>query len=223
MESNSTVQLGEAIGQAINNEENGIRKEYGALTLSRVYKGTYDTDGFKTAELKQKVTTHYPSKSIANDMDDSLFGSADFGESIKGQSYDDTRVAWIAVPESFTEDQVREVVSKFTNAKLYRVMSNHPIVDSAQAAAINNSKVNLTLDVIANSQATRYPDGHENALQIVTDNVGKIQYRRVCLSKDGSKSDVDRRTSDPTDFYITEELKAELASGVVEVETGQEI
>lgn len=202
-----------------------VRKEVlkGKINVSRIYKSDFQKEGTQTAELKQTITTksYYPSTQVSNSLQDNVFGSQDFGFGEKEYSSTETRVSWIDVPVGTTKEQVQvKIDSLKENAVLYKIMSNHPILSDSEKYAIDNPNLSVTKDTYANRQVVRYPAGHENEGQIVLDNYGKPQYRRVAFSVKGA-TDIDNRTSDPADFYASAEIKAEL--GIENVMENQSI
>ena len=194
---------------------NGIRKEVskGDLNVTRVYKSDYQKEGTQTAELKQTITTDsfYPSKSVANNLQDNIFGMADFGFEEQKYQNKETRVAWIDVPEAMNQEAVAAKLAEAKEATLYRILSNRPILSDTQQYAVNSPELNVSLDDFANRQAVRYPDGNEKAGELALDVNGKVQYRAVFFSK-AAKEDIDMRTEDPADAYLSAEIKAEVNS-----------
>lgn len=193
----------------------GIRKEVSvsALNVSRVYKSDFQKEGTLTAELKQTISTDsfYPSKSVSNSMQGNIFNMEDFGFTEQKFESSEGRVAWIDVPEGSTVESVVEKLKAFPDAMLYRVLSNKPILSDADQFAIDNPDLpDATLDRYANAQAVRFSENDpENAGKLSLDKAGKIQYRRIAFST-SKVEDLDMRTSDPEDFYVSPELKAEI-------------
>lgn len=186
-----------------------------ALSVSRVYESDYQKEGTITAELKQVVTTksYYPSKSVSNNMQDNVFGQADFGFEEQEYTNNETRVAWIDVPEGTTPEAVAERLAKFPEATLYRFLSNHPILTDNQVYGIQAGLT--TKAVIAESQIVRYPENEETvqagtAGKIALDSNGKPQYRQVFFAS-SAKEDIDKRTSEPKDFYASPMIMQELS------------
>lgn len=192
--------------------EQRIRKETtkDGLEVTRLFKGAYQKDKTLTAEIKQTVKTSsfYPTKSVSNDMQDNVFGIKDFGFQ-ENEPYEniETRVAWIDVPTTSTIESVVESLKGFPNATLYKVLSNRPILTSDQKRGIAGGLT--TMETIANRQVVRYPDSHRNAKSLVVDENGKVQYRQIYFKRE-SVADMDLRTSDVADVYLTEEIKNEL-------------
>ena len=202
-----------------------IRKEVTAegLLVSRVYSSEWQKEGTLTAELKQSIITKsfYPSKSVSNNMQDNIFGQSDFGFEEQEFENKETRVAWIDVPNGSTVETIIAKLIQFTNAKLYRVLSNVPILTNNQVYAVDQGLT--TKEKFANSQVVRYPEGAmqgnvDVSGKLALDNYGKPQYRAIFFSNDGTKSDKDLRTSDEH-FYASEEIVREMQG--VHVESDQ--
>jgi len=206
-------------------KNNNIRKEVevSALSVSKVSKSDYQKEGTLTAELKQTVTTvsYYPTKSVANSLNENIFAMADFGFEEKSFPNKETRIAWIDVPEGSTRESVVEQLKKFPEANLYRILSNKPIIADTEQHAIDNPDLpNVTIDTFANRQVVRVPEGAENAGMLALKD-GKVQYRRIAFSKTAAE-DVDSRNVDPADFYASPVIKAELNS-TVHIPEGQSL
>ena len=188
-------------------EERGIRKEVktSSIAVSRVYAANYQKEGTLTAELKQTITvdSYYPAKSVSNSFQDSLFPTKDFGFEEKSFTAEETRVAWIPVPAGSTLEQVQAAIAAKPEATIYRILGNRPIVTEEGVT---------TLNIIGESQAVRYPQGHDQAGKLILDANGKPQYKKTFF-KSSKMEDVDMRTAEPSDFYATPAVKAELAIG----------
>ncbi len=203
-----------------------IRKEVSisAITVNKVYKSDFQKEGTLTAELKQTVetTSFYPTKSIANSLNGNIFEISDFGFEEQSFPSKETRIAWIDVPADSTKESVQAKLDQVPGAVLYRMLSNRPIIADTEQYAINNTDLpNVTLDMFADRQAVRISkDAEVDPGKLVLNN-GKIQYRRTAFSR-VPREDDDSRTKDPSDFYVSSALKAEL-NGVSHVVTGQEL
>jgi hypothetical protein len=183
-----------------------------ALEVSRVYAAKFQKSGTVTAEIKQTIKTQsfYKGMSVKNDMQDNIFALNDFsGAEEKMFESVETRVAWLNVPAGTTPEQVVAKLAQLPDARLYKTMSNKPILSSDQRAGISAGLT--TLDAIANSQIVRFPVGSDRAGQICLDTNGKPQYRAVYF-KTSAQEDVDERNSDPEDFYMSAEIKAEIGA-----------
>ena len=204
--------------------ESQVRKEtsVGALTVSRVFTNTFQKEGTLTAELRQPVETKsfYPSKQIANNMQDNVFALEEFGFQEQEFSNTENRVSWIDVPVGTTAEDVTAKLAAAGDAGLYRVLSNHPILTSNQMYAINNEIT--TKEAIAESQVVRMPESSDTPGVLALDPNGKPQYRAVFFSIDG-KADTEKRNADAEDFYTTELISSELAGVGEQVEAGQAI
>ncbi len=202
---------------------NQIRKEVSKSTLevSRVYKSDYQKEGTLTAELRQTVTTksYYPSKSVSNDHQDNIFSAAEFSFEEKEYENIETRVAWIDVPVGSTVESVTAKLANFKEATLYKIMANAPILTDSQKYAIDNGITSI--DVFANRQAVRFPDGNDKAGQLALDANGNVQYRSVFFMS-SAIADMDKRGADAT-IYLSAELEAEVNNVGAEVISGQEV
>jgi hypothetical protein len=209
------------------NVSNEIKKrvEKGPVVLSRVFKNTNQKEGTLTAEFKQTITTtaSYPTKSVSNSLQDNFFSATeDFGFPAQEYKNSSTRVTWINVPESFTEEMVKERVKDIS---IQQIISNFPILSSEQMYAIGQGIT--TLEAIADRQLLRYPQGSEDAGKVILDsNTGKPMYK-VNVAKRGQVEDIDLRGQETPEYfaplvgeasyYASEATKQELgvASGVV--------
>lgn len=191
-----------------------IRKETQSseILVSRVYESDFQKEGTLTAELKQTVDTKsfYPTKSVTTSLQDNIFTIENFG--FKEQEFDsrETRVAWISVPLGSTEESVKTQLESFPDAVIYKILSNHPILSEEDKHIIESGEFSMTKDTVADKQAVRYPKEHESAGELIYDNSGKIQYRRTAFSKE-AKIDEDYRTEDPSKFYASPDLLAEIS------------
>lgn len=183
----------------------------GEVTLDEIYASQYQKPGTMTARLRQviEVTGYYPSMKPTNSATENLFDTDEF-EGTEDQPFTsvENRVAFINVPESADEKEVlRRLKLVGKNARIYKVLSNHPILTEEQKNAIRNKITDK--DTIANSQVVRYGEGSSSEGQLITDTNGKVQYRQTYLTTSG-KPDVDLRTEDVNDQYLTPEIQAEL-------------
>jgi hypothetical protein len=196
--------------------ETRIRKEVNStpIAVSRVYRASYQKDNTMTAELKQTVTTKsfYPTKSVSNELKDNPFSNAQLGIS-EGEPYvqNETRVTWIEVPLDSTVESVQGKLATLPNANIYKILANKPILSSSQKAGIDAGLTST--DIIADSQAVRYSKDHPQAGKLVLHN-GKPQFRVTYFKLEGSP-DVDMRTAEIADCYVTPTMQAELSNIVM--------
>ena len=166
-------------------ENSGIKTVFGKITVDSVKADAYK-DALDSAQLRQEVTKIYPSVQTSNSMSDDLFSSADFGLE-DGSEYKEIRVTWISVPKGTSAETVQAMLDKCPDAKIYKILSNEPILTSGQEYAIEAGLTSL--DVFENAQMVRDAAGNP-----IPDGNGAIQFSAKFFSKDGSKHDEDRRT-----------------------------
>jgi hypothetical protein len=213
MESNAKV--------AVATQE-GVRKEetFHPIVISRLYVSPYQKEGTRTVELKQTVgtKTFYPSKTVTSNLQDNPFNTEDFGFEETEYETDSVRVAWVDVPVKLSDAVVIARLKSITAARLYRILSNHPILSDRQEYTIENpiagADITLTLESIADRQAIRYPKNHAtDAGLLIMDGNGKPQYKAIFFSKT-AKEDIDRRNEIADDFYSTSAMREEM-TGVI--------
>ena len=202
-----------------NTANQGVRKQSSKspLAISRVHATQWQKEGTLTAELKQTVTTksYYPSKSVSNNMQDNPFSTADFGFSEQEYTSEEKRVAWVDVPVGSTVESVATKLGSIPEATIYKVLANRPIITDSQNYAITAGLTSM--EIIADKQAVRYPEGHPQAGALILDTNGKVQYKATFF-KSTAKADEDLRTASATDFYATSTMNAELAGVSVSVQ-----
>ena len=189
-------------------EKNGIKTiiETGNIEVTEVGVSAFQKAGTMTATLKQtiKTTSYYPTKSVSNNLQDNIFGLEEFGFEATAHENKRTNVVFLDVPEGSTVESVQKrLAEKFPNACLYRILSNHPILTDNQKYAIEQEL--RTKDDFANSQVVKHGEG-ENAGKLILDPNGKVQYKATFLSTT-EKDDVDKRTAEPEDMYMSEEIE----------------
>jgi hypothetical protein len=182
------------------------------ISFSRLYKASYQKEGSKTLEVKQliKTTSHYPSKKYNSSLQDGLFSESDFGAETNTYTQEETRVAWILVPENKTETEIKLMINNLPNSCIYKVLSNEPILDENQKQSIATGL--KTKADFANAQVVRYGDNHEKAGQLILDTDGNVQYRRTFFSKE-VKADEDYRSNG--EVYMSREIEMEFEGASV--------
>jgi len=100
-----------------------VKKTLAAITVDHVQPHKYKGDkGIDSAQLRQIMTTTYPSVRIGNSKSDGLFNQEDF-KLLEGKSYTSTRVTWINAPSGTTVQQIQELLASKPNACIYRTIS----------------------------------------------------------------------------------------------------
>lgn len=207
---------------------NGIRKvrTVGPITVDHVRSSEFDKEGTQQAQIRQEIETisYYPAATIKNSMSDNLFEMSDFSD-MKERSFPNTekRVTWMTVPYGTTPEEVAERLARYPKAVIYRTISNHPILTDNQQMAIRQKL--RTKDEFADRQVLRYAPGTEVNGRDVSEELilfrDKVQYRVNHFSLEG-KEDVDERTEDIMDQYLTPKIAEELGVGA-EMTKGQSL
>lgn len=180
----------------------------GRITIDKIEKSPFQKAGTLTATLRQiiNVIAYYQGKQATDSLTDSLYDNDDFGFEEQSFASTETRVCFLPIPDSETEAGLLEKLAAAPNARIWKCLSNHPILTSQQENSINRGL--KTLDEYADSQVIRYPEGHEMAGQIIVRN-GKVEYKVQKFSANG-KPDTDLRNSTPGDFFVSSAITAEL-------------
>ena len=149
----------------------------------------------KTALLKQRITIK------------SEYNTA---EGIKTHESNEYRVAFLTVPETETLQNMRKELAKNHKCCIYKIMSNHPILNSNAKKAIENHL--KTIDDYADLQAVRFNLGEYKAKgELILDLYNKPQYRYVEFSWTFTE-DIDLRNADPKDYYASPSIRMEIES-----------
>lgn len=210
MESNQSNQSNQVVTQVV----------YGPITVDKVDKGQFTKAGFMQATLRQVVTRYdsYPTARVGNSLSDSLFAESEFS-AIERKDFEnkETRIAWMDVPEGTTVKDVEERLKLAKTARLYKILSNAPILTKEQLSSIERGQ--KTMDDFAKTQVVRYSPGTmKNGVdvsgQVIPDPNGNVQYKVNHFSSVGA-DDIDSRTTNKEAHYVSPEIKAELVGASV--------
>lgn len=196
---------------SVSSVNNGIRTEVSRspITLDKLSKADFQKEGTLTAQLRQEVVTKsfYPGKKVESNMQNSLFDTAEFGFSEQEFVSKETRVAFVLVPASKTEAEVKAMLDSANKAGavIYKVLDTKPILDENQKYSISQGQ--KTMDDYANAQIVRYPDTHAKAGQVILDSNGNVQYRKTYFWKSATTDQDNRANSTP---YVSALIQAEL-------------
>lgn len=177
------------------------------VTVEEITVSKFQKEGTKTAMLRQEVTvkSFYPSQVHSSDMQQNFVAKDQFDDTEQEFEAIQNRTAFVEVPEAFTVEEAQNLIP--ADACLYRILSNAPILTDNHKNAIER---NLTdLDTIGNSQVARYGEGDEKESQIILDDKGRVQYRKV-FYWNSAKADEDRRGMEEHPEHITAEIAEEL-------------
>lgn len=166
--------------------ENQIKKAFNPITVDEVKASQYK-DHLLQAQVRQTVTTTYPSKRVGNSLSDSLFSTENFGIA-DGQSFNSTRVTWVDVPLNTTKAQVEELLAQKPNARIQRIISNDvmDVLTDEQKSAIERG----VRTVAEYKESLRVKDGNG------VDLPGTPQYRQYFF-KTTAVEDIDLRVAVP--------------------------
>jgi len=176
-----------------------MKTVFGKITVDSVSENTYKK-GIYQAQLRQVVTTEYPSVKLGNSNSDLLFGEDAFNLPA-GQSYDSTRITWIPVPEGTTAEKVAERLEATPDARIYRVISNN-VADVMTEEQHQSVKAGLrTMEDFKDSLIVRDSDGNT---------ITPVQFRQNFFSATG-KEDIDLRTA----ANVSQETPAQFAGATI--------
>lgn len=175
----------------------GIRKSESPITIDEI-RPHLSNSNKKVAQVRQVVTSEYPAARGGNSLQVGIFAPEEFGGG--GQTYQENRVAWLDIPASATMQQVQDRLNALPNARLYRILSLHPILTDEQKRAMEtglskDSEGNL-ITIEHYKQNQRVIDANENPV----DYKGVPQYRRIFFDPQG-KADIDTRAQDFATLY----------------------
>lgn len=168
---------------------NGIKLHYMPVVVDDVKPiegvrkdGTpFTNDKTDRAQLRQVVKKEYPATQVSTKMRDNLFAIDEFGD---GNSYEEARVTWIPVPKGTTKKKVEEMLKKFPQATIYKVLSSDPVLDETDERALENGLTEIE-DIMDRQRVV-----DENEIPVLYH--GMEQYRKVFFSKT-FRNDVDNR------------------------------
>lgn len=189
-------------------------RKYGKITVDGIAKSNFQKEKTMTATLRQiiEIVAYYQGKQANDSLTDSIYSNDEFGFGEQEFASTETRVCFLNIPEGETEENLLAKLEKATKARIWKCLSNHPILSTQQTNSITRGL--KTMDEYANKQVIRYPEGHAMAGEIIVRN-GKVEYKIQRLSAIG-KPDEDFRNSTPGDFYVSDDIRTELAGGVEE-------
>jgi len=174
------------------------RKE-GKVIVDRIVKGEYGT----AALLKQEHVTIYPGARGSNSMQSGLFNDNEFG---KDRIFTNLRYALVKVPDNATEQEISKRLEQFSNARIYRVLSNNveDVLTSEQKIMMQQGRSTMTIESYKDKYAVRNKDG-----EAIPDAHGNMQFGRNFFTH-VIKADMDMRQP-VTVGSITGEIPAEEA------------
>lgn len=184
-------------------QENNIKKTFAPVTVDSVSEHTQNQAkikaGILNAQIRQVVTTTYPSVQIKNG---GLFDVDDYG--VAGQEFNSTRVTWMDVPAGMTAARLQELLAAKPNARIAAIYSNklEDVMTDGQKYAVKNG--DQTLEFFENKLRIRGANGEELP--------GAPQYRNYEFDAKG-REDVDLRTVKNSSNAATETTEMVEAAG----------
>lgn len=191
---------------------------FSLIMLDLIKVSDFQKAGTKTAQLRQNVTTtsFYASKQANDSLTESFYKNDDFGYAEQPFTSVQNRVVFMNIPVSETEEGLQLKLAAAPQARIYRILSNHPILTSQQENAISRGL--KTKAEFANKQVRKFPEGAivngvDVSGQLILDE-GKVQYAVLKFNATG-KADENYKTSDPADMYLTPEIETMLTGELV--------
>jgi len=137
-----------------------MKKTFGPISVDEVKAGFKAEKGIHDAQIRQTVTTEYPSAIIGNSlMQGGLFAENEF-ELPAGKTFDSIRVTWIPVPAGTTVEAVAARLAALPNARIGQILSHklEDVLTAEQKAAVD---VGLTtMEVLRESHTVRDRDNN---------------------------------------------------------------
>ena len=170
-----------------------ITRTFGPITVDNVTPHTYKA-GISQAQLRQVVTTTYPSVRVGNSKSDSLF-AVDAFNLPAGQSFESTRVTWTNVPNGTTVEQVTEILAATPNARIYRQISHkvEDVMTDEQKQAVTAGL--RTIEEFQDQLRVRRVNENTGEIEEIE---GKPQYRQNFFSKTAKADEDFRNAGAPT-------------------------
>lgn len=170
------------------------------IIATRIFNSEFQKEGTLTVELKQTVhssITYPPKKSVSNKVLDNPFLN-EVQEKPKTFTRTKTFVAFLDVDEDYDIEDIETILNNYPNAVIYKILSNHPILNDNQKAVIDSIEdkdlKQQRFDVIANRQLVVRKG------RIILDGYGKPQYLATFYSNTPHE-DIDLRTPEQQDYY----------------------
>lgn len=136
-----------------------MNKSFGSITVDVIKEGYKTQKGINQAQLRQLVTTEYPSARVGNSFTvKGLFDVSEFNL-VPGESYESCRMAWVDVPAGTTVEQVIARLDTLPNARI-GVVYSHKLEDTLSAEQQAAVVAGLTdMDTLYESHVVRNRDG----------------------------------------------------------------
>ena len=118
-------------------KENGVSLKIEDMVVKEIYQNEFDGKKRASAHVAQKRVTTYPAQRMDTGFADGLYDSPE------GQSYESERHTLVPVPEDATVESVAERVATFTDACIYRLLSNNldEVISDKEKQAIESGLI----------------------------------------------------------------------------------
>jgi hypothetical protein len=107
------------------------------------------------AQIRQVFITHYPGARFNSSTIEGLYDESEFGAD--ASDYENIRVSWISVPLDKTKKDVEEMLAKFPEATIYRILGDEveQVLSQEQLFGISNPAWEYDLDMAKRSKVVR--------------------------------------------------------------------
>jgi len=118
-------------------KDGGIVLNIQDMVVNKLYSNEFDGKVRVSAHLSQKRATVYPAQRMDNGFGDGLFDSPE------GETFESTRHTLVSVPEDATEETVAARIKTFTDACIYRKVSNSldEVISNREKQAIESGLI----------------------------------------------------------------------------------
>ena len=189
-----------------------MKKSFSVISVDAVNEGLKAAKGIHQAQIRQTVTTEYPSARIGNSLIvGGLFAENEFNLA-PGQSYESIRVTWLPVPAGTTVEEVQARLATLPNARIQVILSHNleDVLTDEQKAAVRAELV--TMEKLAENHVVKDSEG--NVVQ-------PVQYKSTFFAANATE-DIDLRP-ETTGFIaaapVNTEVNALQAAAQPELET----
>lgn len=146
--------------------------------------------GGKEAQIRQTYKKEYASRQVENEFKDSLFDADELG--LTKTEYTEERVTWIPVSNKHKVKDVEKALEANPDARIYRVLSLKPIIESGQSRVLSNGLTGEALENFLSENKIKGDVWTAKCSQILLD---KIAERQLVVY--GENNDADMEADEP--------------------------